>query len=83
MWYYGRAGLTWAHDVKAFLPTGRVGYAVSSDGLKWRRRAGPLAAGACLEPSEQGFDCVHVGVGDVVRLPNGSLCLEALSSPYF
>eukprot|EP00438_Fugacium_kawagutii_P001361 Skav232153 [mRNA] locus=scaffold1040:339798:342828:- [translate_table: standard] len=44
MWYYGRAGTEWAKDVKAFLPTGRIGCAESTDGLKWRRCKGPLEA---------------------------------------
>ncbi|CAK9008113.1 unnamed protein product [Durusdinium trenchii] len=73
MWYYGRAGAEWSKGLKAFLPTGRIGCAESDDGLKWRRRKGPLEGGACLDPSEEGFDCVHVGVGDVVELPNGTL----------
>ncbi|CAL1126331.1 unnamed protein product [Cladocopium goreaui] len=73
MWYYGRAGTEWAKGLKAFLPTGRIGCATSSDGLKWRRCKGPLEGGAVLDPSEDAFDSVHVGVGDVVQLPNGTL----------
>ncbi|CAE7217557.1 unnamed protein product, partial [Symbiodinium natans] len=75
MWYYGRAGTTWARGVDAFLPTGRIGAATSVDGARWRRLKGPLEGGACLDPSEDedAFDCVHVGVGDVVELPNGTL----------
>eukprot|EP00434_Breviolum_minutum_P012551 symbB.v1.2.011057.t1/scaffold728.1/size168468/5 len=73
MWYYGRAGTEWSKGLKAFLPTGRIGCAESSDGLKWRRCKGPLEGGAVLDPSEDAFDAVHVGVGDVVELPNGTL----------
>lgn len=75
MWYYGRSGTTWAKGADAFLPTGRIGTATSDDGINWKRRRGPLAQGACLDPSldNHTFDCVHVGVGDVVRLPNGTL----------
>lgn len=75
MWYYGRAGTTWAQDVEAFLPTGRIGAAESEDGLKWTRLRGLLEGGACLDPADDtsAFDSVHVGVGDVVRWPNGTL----------
>eukprot|EP00931_Biecheleriopsis_adriatica_P117329 TRINITY_DN92858_c0_g1_i1.p1 TRINITY_DN92858_c0_g1~~TRINITY_DN92858_c0_g1_i1.p1 ORF type:complete len:425 (-),score=49.30 TRINITY_DN92858_c0_g1_i1:137-1411(-) len=75
MWYYGRAATKWAKGVDAFLPTGRIGTAISSDGVSWKRQRGPLPQGACLDPSsdDDSFDCVHVGVGDVVRLPNGTL----------
>lgn len=75
MWYYGRAGTEWAMGTKAFLPTGRIGAAESRDGLKWHRIRGLLPEGACLDPpkDERSFDCVHVGVGDVVSLPNGTL----------
>lgn len=75
MWYYGREGTTWSGDVEAFLPTGRIGTAISDDGISWKRLRGPLSGGACFDPSvdEDAFDSVHVGVGDVVRLPNGTL----------
>ena len=36
------AGTEWSKGLKAFLPTGRIGCAESSDGLKWRRCKGPL-----------------------------------------
>ncbi|CAE8612233.1 unnamed protein product [Polarella glacialis] len=75
MWYYGRAGTLWARGAEAFLPTGRVGTACSEDGISWSRVNGPLSGGACFDPSSEdgAFDNVHVGVGDVVRLPNGTL----------
>lgn len=37
-----RTGTEWSKGLKAFLPTGRIGCAESSDGLKWRRCKGPL-----------------------------------------
>ena len=37
-------GTDWAKGLKAFLPTGRIGCAVSNDGLKWSRCKGPLEA---------------------------------------
>lgn len=75
MWYYGRDATTWADGAKPFLPTGRIGLAVSDDGLAWRRVQGPLQGGASLDPcaSKAAFDSLHVGVGDVVQLPNGTL----------
>eukprot|EP00850_Spirogloea_muscicola_P016901 SM000141S00845 [mRNA] locus=s141:13292:15202:- [translate_table: standard] len=52
-------------------PMGRVGMATSADGVSWQRITGPLPGGAVLDPSsdEDAFDCVHVGVGDLVRDP--------------
>ncbi len=50
------------------LPSGYIGLARSSDGLSFRRVAGPVAGGAVFGPSEAGkgaFDDLHVGIGDV------------------
>lgn len=75
MWYYGRDVTTWVNDVNPFLPTGRIGMAASEDGIAWRRIRGPLPGGAAMDPasSMDAFDSTHVGVGDVVQLPNGTL----------
>eukprot|EP00850_Spirogloea_muscicola_P000707 SM000002S05787 [mRNA] locus=s2:2178989:2180888:- [translate_table: standard] len=53
------------------VPMGRVGLATSADGVSWQRVTGPLPGGAVLDPSsdEDAFDCVNVGVGDLVRDP--------------
>jgi hypothetical protein len=64
MWYYGRdAGF----DRDIALPTGRVGHAVSSDGLNWERVRGPLTLGAVFEPHPDParFDSGHVGISDI------------------
>ncbi|CAI5469661.1 unnamed protein product [Closterium sp. Yama58-4] len=68
MYYYGRDGDYWAKGVKALpVPIGRVGLAVSRDGVTWQRVRGPLPGGAVLDPaqSDEAFDSVHVAVGDV------------------
>lgn len=84
MWYYGRAGTKWARDVNALLPTGRIGMASSADGIKWSRVRGGLPGGACLDPSTdpEAFDCIHVGVGDVVELPNQTLWMYYFGGGY-
>lgn len=43
--------------------------------MTWRRLRGPQPGGACLDPAAEAdaFDSVHVGVGDVVRWPDGTL----------
>jgi hypothetical protein len=66
MWYYGRDP---SFDDAYTLPTGRVGVAVSKDGIAWERVRGPLTMGAVLEPSTDParFDSGHVGVGSVLR----------------
>ncbi|CAI5995922.1 unnamed protein product [Closterium sp. NIES-65] len=73
MYYYGRDGDYWAKGVKALpVPIGRVGLAVSRDGVTWQRVRGPLPGGAVLDPAEsdEAFDSVHVAVGDVLRAWN-------------
>ncbi|CAI5516352.1 unnamed protein product [Closterium sp. Naga37s-1] len=73
MYYYGRDGDDWAKGVKALpVPIGRVGLAVSRDGVTWQRVRGPLPGGAVLDPaqSDEAFDSVHVAVGDVFRAWN-------------
>ncbi|GJP48320.1 hypothetical protein CLOM_g7626 [Closterium sp. NIES-68] len=68
MYYYGRDSDCWAKGVKALpVPIGRVGLAVSRDGVTWHRVKGPLPGGAVLDPaqSDVAFDSVHVAVGDV------------------
>lgn len=67
MWYYGRDP---GFDPQVFLPTGRVGLAISSDGVHWRRVRGPLTRGAVFEPSADAtrFDSSHVGVSSVTRV---------------
>lgn len=69
MYYYGRGGNSWHSGVSpALISTGRIGLAVSEDGVNWRRVRGPLANGAVMDPIENhqlAFDCVHVGCSDV------------------
>lgn len=64
MWYYGRDA-TFDRDIA--LPTGRVGHAVSKDGLTWQRVPGPLTMGAVFEPhpDPDRFDSGHVGISDI------------------
>jgi len=71
MYYYGRDSDLWARGVTPFnpyLPTGRVGMAVSQDGLSFTRYKGHLSGGAMMDPSpdSEAFDAVHLGVSDVV-----------------
>lgn len=69
MYYYGRDGDNWSSGVRpALLSTGRVGLALSEDGVHWSRHRGPLPQGAILDPEEGGdtFDSVHVGCSDVL-----------------
>jgi len=72
--YYGRPSNKWNDDLPAFLPSGISGLATSEDGLNWSRVRGPLKDGAILRPSDDAtaFDHVHVGMTDVVPLPDGS-----------
>ena len=82
MYYYGNDG-TWNHGVKSFLPTGWVGLAESTNGIDWIKVDPPpnndndinLKKGSVFGPSADvnEWDSIHVGVGDVVRLPNGEL----------
>lgn len=69
MYYYGRNTDSWSSGVRpALLSTGRVGLAVSEDGVHWNRHRGPLCDGAILDPdegSDGSFDSVHVGCSDV------------------
>lgn len=69
MYYYGRNRSSWHSGVApALLSTGRVGMAVSRDGVSWTRFPGSLPEGAILDPDEQtssAFDNVHVGCTDV------------------
>lgn len=64
MWYYGRDA---SFDRDIALPTGRVGHAVSDDGLVWERVSGSLTMGAVFEPhlDKERFDSGHVGVSDI------------------
>ena len=79
MYYYGRDTDMWRRGVKpppGGVPTGRIGLAVSEDGIMWDRCRGPLPGGAVFDPSEDAdaFDAVQVAVGDVIRvkLPTGT-----------
>lgn len=69
MYYYGRHTDSWHSGVKpGLLSTGRIGLALSKDGLNWSRAPGPLSHGAIMDPRDgrpSAFDCVHVGCSDV------------------
>jgi hypothetical protein len=71
MYYYGRDR---EFDPMIPLPSGRIGLAVSRDGLRWRRVRGLEEQGSLLAPryDSEFFDSTHVGVGDVQRLADGS-----------
>lgn len=64
MWYYGR-DLTFDREIT--LPSGRVGHAVSKDGITWERVRGPGVMGSVLDPHPDParFDSAHVGVSDM------------------
>lgn len=66
-YYYGNDG-AWNGGRKGFLPTGASGLATSKDGWQWRKVPGVERGGAVLGPSDTGWDGVHTGVGDVVRV---------------
>ncbi len=70
MWCYGRDH---AFDHRLNLPSGRIGLAVSRDGVRWERVRGPQTLGAVLDPSDDpaAFDAAHVGVSDVWETDNG------------
>ncbi len=66
MWYYGRDG---SFDRMIGVPTGRVGHAVSKDGIAWKRVRGPGVMGSVLDPHSDPdrFDSSHVGISDIHR----------------
>lgn len=70
MWYYGRDA---AFDPEVRLPTGRIGFARSRDGIHWQRVRGPATRGAVMDPSTDraSFDSSHVGVGEIQRTEGG------------
>jgi hypothetical protein len=84
MYYYGRNGDAWASGVTpALLSTGRIGLALSEDGVHWNRHRGPLPQGAILDPDEEdptSFDSVHVGCSDVMFHDGNELLLPTLDS---
>eukprot|EP01018_Ginkgo_biloba_P011632 Gb_19680 [translate_table: standard] len=69
MYYYGRDRDSWHSGVSpALISSGRIGLAISEDGINWSRFPGPLPGGAIMDPNEanpSGFDCVHIGCSDV------------------
>ncbi|GJP54391.1 hypothetical protein CLOM_g13483 [Closterium sp. NIES-68] len=76
MYYHGRDSEDWGMGVHAQpgTPFGRVGMALSHDGVTWERYHGPLPGGAIFDPSDDpsAFDCVHVGCSDVHLMPDGT-----------
>lgn len=75
MYYYGNAG-SWANDIPCFLPTGYTGLAESDDGVHWEKVDGLLENKAVIGPGEsEEWDGVQTGVGDVIRLNNGTLIM--------
>ncbi|CAK0838013.1 unnamed protein product [Prorocentrum cordatum] len=70
---YGDCG-GWAGGVQCFLPTGYCGKATSLDGISWTPVDGSNADKSVFAPGDRdAWDGLHVGVGDVVRLSNGTL----------
>lgn len=75
LFYYGNAG-SWAGGEPCFLPTGRCGMATSADGITWKQVDGAAADGSIFAEGElDAWDGLHIGVGDVVRLANGTLVM--------
>ena len=73
---YGDAGGGWAGGADCFLPTGWCGMAKSADGLEWSPVDGANDDQSIFGPGEpDAWDGLHVGVGDVVRLDNGTLVM--------
>ena len=73
--YYGNNG-SWANGVPCFLPTGSTGLARSPDGIEWTKVDGHEPGAAVFGPgAENDWDGLHTGVGDVVRLKNGTLLM--------
>ncbi|GLJ33052.1 hypothetical protein SUGI_0665210 [Cryptomeria japonica] len=74
MYYYGRDQDSWHSEVSpALISSGRIGLAISEDGISWSRYPGPLPGGAIMDPVEANplcFDCVHIGCSDLF-LHNG------------
>eukprot|EP00252_Welwitschia_mirabilis_P015651 TRINITY_DN345_c0_g1_i1.p1 TRINITY_DN345_c0_g1~~TRINITY_DN345_c0_g1_i1.p1 ORF type:complete len:357 (-),score=-15.01 TRINITY_DN345_c0_g1_i1:249-1319(-) len=76
MYYYGRQDEWWnsALGIKApkSLPSGRVGVAMSPDGVNFTRHCGPLPGGAVFGPSNDphAFDSLHVACSDAVHVPS-------------
>lgn len=70
MYYSGRDTLLLRKGVVGLKAAGagRVGLALSDDGVRWERYEGPLEGGAVLDPSadESAFDTAHVSVSDVI-----------------
>ena len=65
-WYYGRDP---SFDRMIGLPSGRVGHAVSDDGITWNRVRGPGVMGSVLDPhpDPDRFDSSHVGLSDIYK----------------
>ena len=73
MWYSARP-TNFPSDVMP-IATGFVGVAVSEDGLRWQKVAGPEQDGSVLAPQTcdpSAFDATHVAVGDVALGDDGS-----------
>jgi hypothetical protein len=66
-YYYGNDG-AWNGGLKSFLPTGSTGLATSTDGVTWTKIPGKERDGAVLVPSDEGWDSVHIGGNDIVRV---------------
>jgi hypothetical protein len=65
MWYYGRDASFERAGIR--LPSGRIGLARSTDGIRWNRVRGPATRGAVMDPAADParFDSAHVGIGDI------------------
>jgi len=72
-YYYGNNG-SWNNGLKCYLPTGSTGLAISTNNCKtWTKVVGQEEGGSILSPSttigeNKSWDCVHTGVGDVIRI---------------
>jgi hypothetical protein len=54
------------------LPSGSIGLAESTDGVRFSKVKGPSSDGSLLGPTQgTGFDSLHVGIGDVRVRPDG------------
>eukprot|EP00316_Scyphosphaera_apsteinii_P020579 CAMPEP_0119322308 /NCGR_PEP_ID=MMETSP1333-20130426/57793_1 /TAXON_ID=418940 /ORGANISM="Scyphosphaera apsteinii, Strain RCC1455" /LENGTH=352 /DNA_ID=CAMNT_0007329501 /DNA_START=73 /DNA_END=1131 /DNA_ORIENTATION=+ len=86
--YYGNRGGYgdlggWAGGAKCFLPTGWCGMARSANGISWTPVDGMSSDKAVFGPGEpDAWDGLHVGVGDVIRLSNGTLVMFYLGGSH-
>ena len=66
MWYYCRDG---NFEGPSTLGTGYIAYALSEDGIQWKRQEGSSTLGSVFAPSKipDDFDSLHIGLTDISK----------------